>query len=264
MKFHTLVIFAASFLASVGPLAFDRDFALAAGLDVAPAASPASPPVAQPRSLASDAALCRGPRCRPSARLETPERHLGSGGHRPLQGDAAVQPRASRPTRGPTTQDGPGCRATGVNPSTGKRTGRRLAFSWRLLSPVPRFSGTADPWANFNRFMSKAAKEVSDLGTVYALTGEERYAKHARDILVGYSNCSRYGAPPNMTKRSVSGLTGMLFTEALQVQLLSRGYDLSPALHPYPPKTGSASTTNCCDLWPRRCCIRPCRNATLN
>ena len=78
----------------------------------------------------------------------------------------------------------------------------------------------------FRLHMIKAADAVSDLGTVYVLTGDEKYAKHARDILVGYSNCSRYGPPKGMDKRSGKGLLGALFDQAMILQVITRGYDL--------------------------------------
>ena len=91
------------------------------------------------------------------------------------------------------------------------------------LSPGARTSPTRGA---FSLYFRTAAYDVSDLGTVYALTGDEKYAKHARDILIGYSNCSRYGAPEGLDKRSINGLVGPLFGEALLLQFMTRGYDL--------------------------------------
>ena len=90
----------------------------------------------------------------------------------------------------------------------------------------PGFPGAPDPTTNFRLYLTRASETVSDLGTVYVLTGDEKYAKHARDILIGYSNCSHYGAPRGMDKRSAQGLTGQLLDEALLLELLARGYDL--------------------------------------
>jgi hypothetical protein len=93
----------------------------------------------------------------------------------------------------------------------------------------PRPPGTPnelDSWAIFRGRFARDSETVSNLGTLYVLTGDEKYAKYARDILIGYSNCSRYGPPKGMTKRSNLGLLGQLLDEALMLQVITRGYDL--------------------------------------
>ncbi|HXZ17941.1 MAG TPA: hypothetical protein VEH77_18600 [Roseiarcus sp.] len=80
-------------------------------------------------------------------------------------------------------------------PEPQKGPGGQWLFPGDYFPRPPRTPDATDPWTNFRVYMIKAADAVSDLGTVYVLTGEEKYAKHARDILVGYSNCSRYGPP---------------------------------------------------------------------
>lgn len=99
-------------------------------------------------------------------------------------------------------------------------------FPGAYFPPFPGRADVTDPRSIFSLYFKTAAYEVSDLGTVYALTGDEKYAKHARDILIGYSNCSRYGAPEGLDKRSINGLVGPLFGEALLLQFMTRGYDL--------------------------------------
>lgn len=226
MKFHPLVVFAALSLSSAGPLVFDGDFALAAGLDVASTASTAdlpSPNIAlSPETLPYVGVRAVGhPRLSKHPNVTWDQEDidhykemLRSSPELRIQLEdlkRRMDQVVGQPVSIPEPQKGP--------------DGAWL-FPGDYFPPFPDFAGQSDPWTNFDRYITKAANEVSDLGTVYVLTGEERYAKHARDILVGYSNCSRYGAPPAMTKRSVSGLTGPLFTEALQLQLLARGYDL--------------------------------------
>ena len=99
-------------------------------------------------------------------------------------------------------------------------------FPGDYFPPFPGFPNDTDPLTIFLRYFTWGAETVSDLGTLFALSDDEKYAKYARDILIAYSNCSRYGAPKGMDKRSNTGLAGSLFGEALLLQLFTRGYDL--------------------------------------
>jgi hypothetical protein len=83
-----------------------------------------------------------------------------------------------------------------------------------------------DAVARFRLYLARDSEAISDLGTLYALTSEAKYAQYARDILLAYSNCSRYGPHKTLDYRSRHGLAGQLLDEALILDKLARGYDL--------------------------------------
>lgn len=100
--------------------------------------------------------------------------------------------------------------------------------------PLPGLPGdAADPRKNFAHHLMRDAEAISGLGMLYALTGEEKYAKYARDLLLAYSNCSHYGTREGMDYRYGQGLSDQFLGEALDLQQWARGYDLiynSPSL----------------------------------
>jgi hypothetical protein len=103
----------------------------------------------------------------------------------------------------------------------------------------PPFPGgpAGDDYLRMARYMTRDSEAISDLGTVYVLTGEEKYAEYAKTLLLAYSNGSHYGAPKTFEPRSAQGMTGQLLSEALILGKLARGYDLiygltSPEIDP--------------------------------
>ena len=56
--------------------------------------------------------------------------------------------------------------------------------------------------------------------------GDEKYAKYARDILIGFFELLPVRGAQRMDRRFVTGLIGPLFSEAMTLQILARGYDL--------------------------------------
>jgi len=67
---------------------------------------------------------------------------------------------------------------------------------------------------------------VSDLGTLYALTGDEKYATYAKQLLLAYAHCNEWGAGPVYKLRSVIGLCKQLLEETQIMDHFVRGYDL--------------------------------------
>ena len=92
--------------------------------------------------------------------------------------------------------------------------------------PFPGAPAEDDPVTRFRRYLSRDGEAISDLGTVYALTGDEKYAKYARELLLAYSNCSRYGSPKSLDYRRNLGLAGMFLNDAIILQKIARGYDI--------------------------------------
>ena len=84
----------------------------------------------------------------------------------------------------------------------------------------------ADPLYKFRYYMIRDGGAISDLGTVYALTGDEKYAVYAKALLLAYANASRFGPPKSLDYRYAYGITGQLLDDALILDKLARGYDL--------------------------------------
>ena len=100
---------------------------------------------------------------------------------------------------------------------------------------VPGRPHGEDPVRKFSWFLERDSKAVASLGILYALTGGERYAKYARDLLVAYSNLPRYGPSKSINYRWAKGLGNQDLEDALDLEMLARGYDLiynSPSVSP--------------------------------
>jgi hypothetical protein len=99
-------------------------------------------------------------------------------------------------------------------------------YPGEYFPPFPGGPTDDNPLTRFRLYMNRDAEAISDLGTVYVLTGEEKYAEYAKTLLLAYSNGSRYGAPTSLDYRFAQGMTGQLLSEALVLDKLARGYDL--------------------------------------
>jgi hypothetical protein len=82
------------------------------------------------------------------------------------------------------------------------------------------------PQARFTAHFSRDADDVSNLGTLYALTGEEKYAEYARKLLLAYAHASQWGISPEYNMRGESGMSGSLLGESFSMMCWARGYDL--------------------------------------
>jgi Heparinase II/III-like protein/Alginate lyase len=117
--------------------------------------------------------------------------------------------------------------ATPVNiPAPKKGADDAWLYPGEYFPAFPSEPADTDPLTRFRLYMNRDAEAISDLGTVYVLTGEEKYAEYAKTLLLTYSNGSRYGAPKSLDYRFAQGLTGQLLSEALVLDKLARGYDL--------------------------------------
>ena len=117
--------------------------------------------------------------------------------------------------------------ATPVNiPGPKKGADGVWLYPGEYFPAFPGESANTDPQTRFRLYMNRDAEAISDLGTVYVLSGEEKYAEYAKTLLLAYSNGSRYGAPKSLDYRFAQGLTGQLLSEALILDKLARGYDL--------------------------------------
>lgn len=92
--------------------------------------------------------------------------------------------------------------------------------------PATALKGKDTPVFRFKSMMARDSEAVSDLGTIYALTGDEKYAEYARKLLLAYAHCSQWGVSPAYKIHSEIGMTGALLTESFFMMSMARGYDL--------------------------------------
>ena len=85
---------------------------------------------------------------------------------------------------------------------------------------------TATPASLMYHHYVEDSEAVSDLGTLYALTGDEKYANYAKQLLLAYAHCNEWGTGPVFKLRSVIGLCKQLLEETLIMDHFVRGYDL--------------------------------------
>ena len=94
------------------------------------------------------------------------------------------------------------------------------------MKPLPEFP-TAEGRQAFKHLMIRDCETVSALGTLYALTGDAKYAEYARKLLVEWAkNYPLYGKHPGFTMRSGIGLLTQLLDEGQLLTKLATGYDL--------------------------------------
>lgn len=130
-------------------------------------------------------------------------------------------------------------------------------FPGDYFPPHPASPGEPDPVTKFRIHFSHDAEDVSDLGILYALTGEEKYALYAKKILLSYAVCSSWGAQKRFTIRNNTGQTGQLLDEALMMTKFANGYDLiynhpawTPAEHTRMHDEFFRPIVSCC-IYPR-------------
>jgi hypothetical protein len=103
--------------------------------------------------------------------------------------------------------------------------------------PAAERRGAKDtPQARFEAHFQRDSDAVSDLGTLYALTGDEKYAEYARKLLLAYAHCSEWGTSPLWNLRSELGMDGALFGESFCMMRWARGYDLIYNLPSWTPE----------------------------
>ena len=92
----------------------------------------------------------------------------------------------------------------------------------------PPFPGFPDdpPIVRFRRHIQTDAQTVASLGTLYALTGEEKYGEYAKQLILAYAHASHYTAHPTLNYRNCAGMISQLLEEALIMNFFSFGYDL--------------------------------------
>ncbi len=89
-------------------------------------------------------------------------------------------------------------------------------FPGEYFPQVPGKS-TDDARARFRMNYERDANLISNLGILYALTDDEKFAESAHDLLLAYAHASQYGFTDAVDYRFAQGLSDQLLVEALTV-----------------------------------------------
>jgi hypothetical protein len=93
----------------------------------------------------------------------------------------------------------------------------------------PQFPGVPadeDSTVRFKRFFGRDSEAIANLGVLFALTGETKYAAFAKSLLLAYAHASEFGARPGLNYRFNTGFASQLLEDALNLDKLAWGYDL--------------------------------------
>lgn len=85
-------------------------------------------------------------------------------------------------------------------------------------------------------YASRDNQAVAHLGILYALTGEEKYADYAKQLLLAYAHASQYNGNPQTNYRNNQGLISQLLEDAQILDGFALGYDLIYNLPSWKPE----------------------------
>jgi hypothetical protein len=99
-------------------------------------------------------------------------------------------------------------------------------FPGDYFPPFPGAPPSDDSNARFFRFFTRDSDAIANLGILFALTGETKYAAFAKSLLLAYAHASQFGVRRGLDYRFNQGLASQLFEDALNLDNLAWGYDL--------------------------------------
>jgi Heparinase II/III-like protein/Alginate lyase len=99
-------------------------------------------------------------------------------------------------------------------------------FPGDYFPPFPGAPPEEDSSARFRRYLSRDSEAIANLGILFVLTGEEKYAAFAKSLLLAYAHASQFGARPGLDYRFNQGFASQLLEDALILDKLAWGYDL--------------------------------------
>jgi len=134
---------------------------------------------------------------------------------------AKVDARIAQPIEVPAPQKG----ADGQYPYVGD-----------TLPPFPGAPATDDGITRFRRWFGTDSDIISDIATVYVLTGDEKYGNYAKQLLLAWSHCYEWGTVTNIRLRSGQGPFDQIFVEALRMNHYAFAYDLVFNLKSWTPE----------------------------
>jgi len=120
-----------------------------------------------------------------------------------------------------------------------KAMDERIALPIQLPEPVKDADGkwTHLPEKPYGRIHTEFSLHISNLGTIYALSGDEKYADYARRLLLAYADVYDKYAPGNRPgfTHDVGKLFDQRLVDSIWLIPVARGYDLiynSPSITP--------------------------------
>jgi hypothetical protein len=116
--------------------------------------------------------------------------------------------------------------ATPINiPPPQKAPDGTWLFPGDYYPPLPDFPKD-DPERKFYHYLGQDSDDMSDLGILYALTGDQKYADYAKQGLLAYAHASQFSASKMLNYKYAQGMSGQLLDEALMLDHLAFSYDL--------------------------------------
>jgi len=132
---------------------------------------------------------------------------------------AKVDERIAQPVELPVPQQG----ADGQYPLYGD-----------TLPPFPSIP-TEDSMSRMRRWFGVDSDMISNIATIYVLTGDEKYGEYAKQLLLGWAHCYEWG-PVKVIYRSGIGAQDALFVEGLKMNHFAFAYDLVYNLKSWTPE----------------------------
>jgi hypothetical protein len=99
-------------------------------------------------------------------------------------------------------------------------------FPGDYFPPFPGAPANEDPNLRFRRYFSRDSEAIANLGILFVLTGETKYAAFAKSLLLAYAHASQFGTRPGLDYRFAQGFASQLLEDALNLDKLAWGYDL--------------------------------------
>jgi hypothetical protein len=99
-------------------------------------------------------------------------------------------------------------------------------FPGDYFPPFPGAPPSDDSRARFDRFFNRDSEAIANLGILFVLTGETKYAAFARSLLLAYAHASQFGVRPGLDYRFNQGFATDLLGDALNLDKIAWGYDL--------------------------------------
>jgi hypothetical protein len=104
------------------------------------------------------------------------------------------------------------------------------------ISPYAGHPPMDDPVIKAHLWFYMDGDSISDIATIYALTGDEKYGEFAKKLLLAWSHCYEWGSDKNIKLRSNIGFLDQEFGEAQQVIHYAFAYDLIYNLTSWTPE----------------------------
>jgi len=120
-------------------------------------------------------------------------------------------------------------------PAPQKGADGQYPFIGDTLPLFPNTPDTDSAQNKFNRWFFTDSDIISDIATIYVLTGDEKYGDYAKKLLLAWSHCYEWGHVTNIRLRSGQGPMDQIFVEALKMNHFAFAYDLIYNLKSWTP-----------------------------